>query len=203
MGITERRNRDREKMRKRILDTAMKLFLADGYESVSMRRIADMIEYSPATIYLYYKSKDAIFYELHDIGFEKLYKKQSLAYSFKDPWKRLEKHGKAYIDFALGNPRYYELMFIMEAPEKDFSKKDEGDIGYRSFDFLVQNIRDCMDQGYLKKTDASVAAFSFWSLIHGIVSLVLRGKAVMFEEGQMEAVARDSLKYVMNSIRNK
>ncbi|MBI5233035.1 MAG: helix-turn-helix transcriptional regulator [Deltaproteobacteria bacterium] len=62
MGISERREKEKKEMRGLILETAMELFLDEGFENVSLRRRADKIEYSPATIYLYYKDKDEILF---------------------------------------------------------------------------------------------------------------------------------------------
>ena len=62
MGILERKERDREDMRRLILGAARQLFLEQGYEKTSIRNIADVIEYSPATIYLYYKDKNELFF---------------------------------------------------------------------------------------------------------------------------------------------
>ena len=64
MGISERRERDRQAVRSKILDAARDLFAAEGYDAVTMRRIAEAIEYSPTTIYLHFKDKDALIREL-------------------------------------------------------------------------------------------------------------------------------------------
>ena len=96
MGIAERRERDKQTMRRMILDTAMKLFVEDGYEQVSIRKIAENIEYSPATIYLYFKDKDEIFYGLHGEGFDKLLKRQQTTSSIEDPVERLHRLCEIY-----------------------------------------------------------------------------------------------------------
>jgi len=202
MSIKDRKARDKARMRKLILDTAMKLFLADGYERVSMRRIADMIEYSPATIYLYYRNKAGILMDLNDIGFSKLYSMQTKACRVRDPWKRLEKHGRAYIEFALKSPRYYELMFIMQAQEKDIHDvKPDEDKGLRSYGLLRENVRDCMEAGYIPEADLDIAAFSFWSLTHGISSLLLRQRDQMLSECDEAQLIKEPLGYMMDSIR--
>ena len=72
MGILERKEREREDMRRLILNAARELFLEQGYEKTSIRNIADVIEYSPATIYLYYKDKNELFFALHEEAFLKL-----------------------------------------------------------------------------------------------------------------------------------
>src|SRR4249919_2715224 len=73
MGIKERQERDREAVRRSILDAARELFVAEGYGNVSIRKIAERIEYSPAAIYGYFPSKDDIFFALAEEGFHLLY----------------------------------------------------------------------------------------------------------------------------------
>src|SRR3982751_649589 len=68
MGIKERQERDREAVRRSILDAARELFVAEGFQNVSIRKIAERIEYSPAAIYGYFPSKDDIFFELAEEG---------------------------------------------------------------------------------------------------------------------------------------
>src|SRR5438105_13558330 len=72
MGIKERQERDREAVRRAILDAAGDLFVSEGYANVSIRKIAERIEYSPAAIYSYFPSKDDIFFELAEEGFRLL-----------------------------------------------------------------------------------------------------------------------------------
>src|SRR3954471_13067482 len=72
MGIKERQERDREAVRRAILDAARELFVAEGFQNVSIRKIAERIEYSPAAIYGYFASKDDIFFALAEEGFRLL-----------------------------------------------------------------------------------------------------------------------------------
>src|SRR5437868_7223920 len=72
MGIKERHERDREAVSRAILDAARELFVSEGYQNVSMRKIAERIEYSPAAIYSYFESKDDIFFALAEEGFRLL-----------------------------------------------------------------------------------------------------------------------------------
>src|SRR5438094_9678203 len=73
MGIKERQERDREAVRRSILDAARELFVSEGYRNVSIRKIAEKIEYSPAALYGYFPSKDDIFYALAEEGFRLLH----------------------------------------------------------------------------------------------------------------------------------
>lgn len=200
MGTVERREREKRKMRDQILKAAMKLFLKEGFEKVTIRRIAEDIEYSPATIYLYFKDKNEILYALHEQGFEELHRQQQAVLSIRDPLDRLKRHGLVYITFALEKPEYYDLMFIMRGPARKFIG-EEWTPGRRSYELLRKNIEDCITAGYLPGGNLDVAAFSVWSLVHGIVSLIIRGRCSMFPQDKLKAIAEGALEYSMSKIR--
>ncbi|MBU3966459.1 MAG: TetR/AcrR family transcriptional regulator [Euryarchaeota archaeon] len=205
MGIKERKEQEKQEMRKLILDNAMKLFFEKGFENITIRHIAKQIEYSPATIYLYFKDKDEIIYTLHMEGFEKLYLRQQKILSIKDPLKRLHKHAEMYVSFGLENPEYYDLMFIERAPFrtiKDRKCKDgmNWDIGMRSYDLLRNNIEDCQKAGFFQKTNIDVACFSLWSYVHGIVSLIIRDRCSMFPEEHMRFLVKGALNFMQESM---
>jgi len=203
MGIAERREIDKERMRGRILEAAMKLFLKEGFERVTIRAIAKAIEYSPATIYLYFKDKNEILFALQTIGFEKLYKKQQDVLTIKDPWKRLRQHGKIYVEFALKNPEYYDLMFIMRGSVVKMKEKEKWESGQRSYEFLKENIRECMSAGYLTQTNEDIATFAKWSLTHGMASLIIRDRAIMLPKEHLNAIIEGALDFMMESIKKK
>jgi AcrR family transcriptional regulator len=200
MGTIERRENDKQKMRKLILETAMKLFLKEGFERVTIRAIAQVIEYSPATIYLYFKDKNEILYALQTIGFEKLYQKQQEVLASKDPWKSLRLLARIYITFALKNPEYYDLMFIMRGPIKKMKEKKNWEEGMRSYEILKINVAASMEAGYLIRADVEVATFAFWSLTHGIASLIIRERTIMFPESRLNAIIEEVSDFVMDSM---
>ena len=101
MTIADRKTREKEEMRNLILKKAMELIKKDGLENLSLRGIAEKIEYSPATVYLYFSDKMEIIHALHLKGFEKLYELQMSVSHVEDPLLRLREQGKAYIKFAL------------------------------------------------------------------------------------------------------
>jgi len=204
MGIKERKELEKQEMQKLILDTAMKLFLEKGFENITIRHIAEKIEYSPATIYLYFKDKDEIIYTLHREGFEKLYTWQQKILSINDPLKRLHKHAEMYVSFALENPEYYDLMFIKRASFRKIKEMKcidgvNWEIGIRSYDLLKKNIEECMKEGFFPETNIDVAAFSLWSYVHGIVSLIIRDRCSMFPEEQMQPLVKGALDFMQRS----
>jgi len=203
MGIAERKERVRQNMRRVILDTAMKLFLKEGFEKVTMRRIAEIIEYSPASIYSYFKNKDDILYALYLEGFEELYRRQQSVLSIKDPVKRIRRHGEVYILFAFERPELYDLMFIMRGPVRKIRERDDGDVALVAYGFLKQNVKECMDTGAIPKTNVDAATFSFWSLVHGMASLIIRERCIMFSEEQQKSIAMDSLDFILMRVLQK
>ncbi|GAB3966087.1 TetR/AcrR family transcriptional regulator [Spirosoma terrae] len=201
MGITERKEREREEMRKLILDAAQTLFLANGYEKVSIRNIADTIEYSPATIYLYYKDKNELLYALHQRGFVKMVSEFQSLRSLSDPFERLVEMGRAYIRFAVENPELFDLMFIMTAPMDKLDKEDwvEGD---QAFGLLMTIVQECMDAGIFKKHDVQATSMMIWSGIHGYTALFLRKRLGMFPECDRQPIMDEAFDLFCKTLRH-
>jgi len=104
MGISDRKEREKEELREKILAAAKMLFLEKGIEKTSIRNIADQIEYSPGIIYHYFRDKNEIFHALHQSGFNQLMNKMSVLTSVRDPLERLKAMGSIYITFAMEKP---------------------------------------------------------------------------------------------------
>ena len=181
MGIKERKDRERAEMRKMILNAAMELFVQEGYNGVSIRKIAKKVEYSPGSIYTYFEDKDSIFYALHVEGFELLYKKQISSQSINEPRERLLAQGKAYIEFALENQEYYDIMFILRESIELICKQEDKDWthGQRSYDLLKRNVSECQSAGMFKNQNIDSVAFLLWSIVHGIASIIIRRGSAM------------------------
>ncbi|MEJ0102030.1 MAG: helix-turn-helix domain-containing protein [Bacteroidota bacterium] len=116
MGIKERKIKHKVDLKQSILAAAKKLFLEDGYEATSIRKIAAEIEFSPTTIYLYYKDKNEIAHALHEEGFKILSERFTVLAQVEHPFERLKAMGRIYMQFALENIDFYEIMFIMKEP---------------------------------------------------------------------------------------
>ena len=116
MGIKERQERDREAVRRSILDAARELFVAEGYQNVSIRKIAERIEYSPAAIYSYFPSKDDIFYALAEEGFRLLGRLDEAPHADRldrlPPLERVRAIFWRFYEFSRQHPQYFALMFV-------------------------------------------------------------------------------------------
>lgn len=202
MGIIQRKEREREEMRKLILDAAQKLFLENGFEKVSIRNIADEIEYSPATIYLYYKDKNELFFALHQTAFTKLIEEFAPIAQLEQPMDKLTEMGRLYLRFALENPELYDLMFIMTAPIDALEcREDIWDDGHRAFGILQQVVQACIDTGALKHPDAERAALMIWSTVHGLAALLLRRRLSMFGEDRQKTIIDEVFNVFVETIK--
>ena len=196
MGIKERKERQKTEMRDAILSAALKLFSDEGYENVTMRKIADKIEYSVGTIYLYFKDKSEMLYELHNRGFAEFYKKQLSIQHIKDPVERLTAHGESYIDFAIENPEYYDVMFISRSTSKEINKLEHWNEGERTYDLLKLNIKQAIETGHFGGVDIEVAAFSLWSFVHGMASLYVRERLMMMPTEAIRPMISGALQFL-------
>ncbi len=176
MGVKERRARQKKFLRQEILDAASELFVHDGYENVSMRRIADKIEYSPTTIYIYFKDKAELLEQVCKETFARLVKRLSkITEQPGDPVERLKRGLIAYIEFGLQNPHHYRATFMMPIPEGfDKTKYHQEDSpGMQAFSFLTRGLGECIKAGKMPAMNVELASQTLWAGIHGITSLLI------------------------------
>src|SRR3989441_11929467 len=116
MGIKERQVRDREAVQRAILDAARELFVTEGFQQVSIRKIAERIEYSPAAIYGYFPSKDDIFFALAEEGFRLLSDPDNPIDGRRlhrmEPLERIRAIFWRLYEFSRDQPQYFALMFV-------------------------------------------------------------------------------------------
>ena len=176
MGVKERKARQKKFLRQEILDAASELFVKEGYENVSMRRIAEKIEYSPTTIYLYFRDKAELLEQVCSETFARLSQALSRIQELPgDPIERLRRGLLAYIKFGLENPHHYRATFMMKISDGfDKDKYHQPDSpGIQAFDFLRRCVFDCISAGKLRNTDAELVSQVLWAGMHGITSLLI------------------------------
>jgi AcrR family transcriptional regulator len=177
MGIAERKEREKEDVRRKILEAAHNLFETHGYQNVTMRAVADAIEYSPTTIYHHFESKDALVEALCFADFEKLSAVMGNQPLPENPVDRIRALGRAYASFGIANPNHYRFMFMSPGDWKRYA----GDTPpAQSYALLRSAVVEAMDQGFLAKADVDLVAQILWSGIHGVVSLLITFKPEQF-----------------------
>jgi AcrR family transcriptional regulator len=159
MGIKERHERDREAVERAILDAARDLFVAEGYANVSIRKIAERIEYSPAALYVYFRGKDDIFFALAEEGF------RLLSCSLQDDEHR--SHGSLarvrgffwrLYEFSREQPEYFALMFIDRSVPRIGREYQRFAFARDTANRLIVEIQRCIDAKIFPATlDAAVA----------------------------------------------
>jgi AcrR family transcriptional regulator len=186
MGVIQRREREKVEMRQRIVDAAINMYLEEGYDKLSLRGIAQRIEYAPGTIYLYFKDKDELFHAMHEWAFERLFEKFNETTAIADPLDRLREIGYVYMKFAFDNPELYDLMFILNEPM--CAHKDELNVwkcGEKAYEFLRDTVKVCFERRLLRGDNVEMITFSMWSAVHGMVSLKLRNRLNIYDKIDM------------------
>jgi AcrR family transcriptional regulator len=166
-------------MHERILNGARKIFLAKGYEQTSMRNIASEINYSPGSLYFYFKDKSEIFQELHKEGFKLLLNQLKVLDKVADPFERLKAVGRIFIQFAQENKDYYNLMFLVEEPVKG-TPSGGFQITQEAINKLLNVVKECQKKGRFKGLDPDYFTFMVLSAIHGICALFCKDRTTNF-----------------------
>jgi AcrR family transcriptional regulator len=175
MGVQERRAREKKELRQEILDAARDLFVREGFEHVSMRKIAEKIEYSPTTIYLYFQDKADLLDCLCEETLARLVRKQAqIDQSVSDPLERLKLSLRSYIEFGLKHPNHYQVSFMMSGlfDDPDRAVRSRA-MGEKAFDHLRQGLAHCVQQQLITVVDIETTAQALWAAIHGLTSLLI------------------------------
>lgn len=200
----QRRAREKENLRRAILDAARELFVEEDFKNVSIRRIADKIEYSPTAIYLYFKDKNEIFFELMKEGDEHLSMRLEATRS-SDPLQALRAGARAYLDFAVEEPHYYKIMFWAEDQATgEFGCEHLEAICGRSFSFLITTITDVIEKGiYRGPMSVTLLGHVLWAWWHGAAMLVLGQRLKFLPDGEKESylqtVIDNSIQFIQSA----
>lgn len=176
MGAKERRERIKDEARQAILNAARRLFVRDGYDAVSLRRIAEAAEYSPAAVYLHFRDKNELILSMLLEDFAAFDEEMLKLRVIADPIERIRQIGFAYVRFGLSHPHHYKMMFMtpppVEMPEE--GKDDINDPSKSGYGLLRQAVVEAQAAGRLHPdlgTDVDVIAQMLWSGVHGVTSL--------------------------------
>ena len=185
MGITERRLRDKEKLKSAILDTAWQMVKDEGWQSLSIRKIADAIEYSVPVIYDHFENKEAILFEFGKEGFKMLAKKiQAAKEKNADPAEQLKLIAYAHWDFAFKYKEHYQLMYGLGMQGCEVEKCLPEKAIFRRL--VMEPITKIIEKGKNPKADPCLKYYTFWSILHGLISIKnMRGTGVSDEINKM------------------
>jgi AcrR family transcriptional regulator len=190
---TERREREKVEMRRRIMDAAREMFARSGYDAVTLRGVANAIEYSPAAIYQYFPDKKSLIIEICLADYASLTQVLAECNVIKNPLARLREMAWRYAQWGVTHPNHYRMLTVHLL---QYGVDEIGDAGYvrhlppeeDADSFLLGCLEEAMAAGLLKPrhTDAQLVAATMWAALHGVVSL----------EINMDAERRRSLGFV-------
>jgi AcrR family transcriptional regulator len=204
MGIKERQERDRDAVRRAILDAARDLFVTEGYQNVSIRKIAERIEYSPAAIYGYFPSKDDIFFALAEEGFRLLGDPGHMrnpALEALSPLDRLRSIFRRFYEFSREHPQYFALMFVDRSVPRISREYERFAFALELKKHLIAQVQQCIDQ---KVLPASVPPYVVVRLLTvgllGVAVLRLSDRLAPAEDA--DALADDVLNVTLAGLRS-
>jgi AcrR family transcriptional regulator len=176
MGVKERREREKLETRDKILDAARELFIAEGYDGVSMRRVAERIEYSPTAIYVHFADKEQLFRELCQADFARLASVFQDFANLPNPIERIKRIGSAYIEFGRLFPNHYKLMFMTPHPLAELDERAceiKGNPEVDAYAFLKLSVQQAIDAGVFRDElkDTELLSQTLWAAVHGVISL--------------------------------
>jgi AcrR family transcriptional regulator len=187
MGIKERQERDREAVRRGILDAARELFIAEGYQNISIRKIAERIEYSPAAIYSYFPSKDDIFFALAEEGFRLLGGPRKPEHSAQlqalPPEERVRAIFWHFYAFSREHPQYFALMFVDRHVPRISKEYERFAFAHEMKKSILDHISDCIAAGALPAgLDPAAAMRTLSCAVVGAATLHLSDRLAPHED---------------------
>jgi AcrR family transcriptional regulator len=186
MGIKERHERDREAVGRAILDAARDLFVSEGYENVSIRKIAERIEYSPAAIYSYFPSKDDIFFALAEEGVRLFGDCRVGPLDGLSAIERLRSIVLRLYRFSTEHPQYFALMFVDRTVPRICREYERFAFGREMRQELIAELEHAASEGVFPRTIPAVTALR-------ILTMGVLGVAVMRLSGRFTADHADAL----------
>jgi AcrR family transcriptional regulator len=204
MGIKERQERDREAVRRAILDAARELFVAEGFQNVSIRKIAERIEYSPAAIYGYFPSKDDIFFALAEEGFRLLGDPASVrddpALKDAPPIERVRASFWRLYEFSREQPQYFALMFVERSVPRISREYERFAFAREGKQQILEQLRACIDAGDLPPSVDPMIAMR--ALMVGVLGVALVNLSERLLPGEnADLLAADVLNLTLAGLR--
>jgi AcrR family transcriptional regulator len=177
MASRERREAEKDAVRRKFLETARELFVAQAYDAVSLRTIAEKAGYTAPTVLNHFGSKEGLIHAICDEDFQALRARFGKIGKIADPVARMKKIGLAYVEFAMSYPNHYRFMFMTQHPVPDPSALsfERGNPDQDAYAFLRAAVAEAIAAGRLRPEldDPDLVTQVLWSGAHGLVSLHL------------------------------
>jgi AcrR family transcriptional regulator len=170
MASKERIQRMKEETRTNILVAALKIVKEEGWQALSLRKIADAIEYTAPIIYEYFANKEAILLELTRQGYGILYRQIAEAQNGQDsPADQLEAMWMAYWNFAFEEKEYYQVLYGVEM--NCCLKQQQTEEAESLYAIFGRTINELRKDQTMSEEETCRWYYTYWSVVHGLVSI--------------------------------
>jgi AcrR family transcriptional regulator len=182
MGTLERKARHRGHLRRRILEAARELFTARGYGAVTLRAVAERIEYSPTAIYGYFPDKQSLVQALCEEDWRHFAGNFRRAEEEPSPLPRLLGIGDALVRFALAHPNQYRFLFVSGEPDAEGSEPaPRSAAGQEVYGPVRAAVVEAIGAGVFPAhphDEADLIASAFCLAMHGVAAMHVNGGGV-------------------------
>ncbi|MFQ5746554.1 MAG: TetR/AcrR family transcriptional regulator [Gemmatimonadota bacterium] len=188
-------------LRAALLDEAAAMIAEGGAASVTMRALGRRLGVSRAAPYRHFEDKTALLVAVARAGFSRLNDrvKGVGAGAPRSSVERLRRMGEEYVRFALENPAHYRLMYGREAlTRQDLPELREA--ANALFEQLVDAIRSYQRSGAIKRQDPRIQAYTAWSAVHGLASLLVDGQIQATDD--IDRLIRQTTRTVLEGMRS-
>ena len=177
MAVTARQGRRKGLLRQEILDAARDILVREGYDGLSMRKVANRIGFSATAIYLHFKDRDdLVFCVCEELMAGLVRELHEVAAKHRDPLVALRKGLRRYVDFGRQHPAHYQATFGVphsQDPGKEARHLEPETMGMQAFAFLQRLVGECVQQKKLARVDVHRASCALWAGVHGMTSLLI------------------------------
>lgn len=161
-------------LKQRIVVAARQVLLSDGYRNFSLRKIAREIDVSATSIYLHFESKDDLVHTLMEEAIKRLNNQlEACIDEYEDPIAKLNALAHEYVNFALENPREYQVIYLISSDEMSRYPKEKFRKARKGYEIVTQVLQEGVGSGLIAEEKPRMAAYTFWAQLHGVMSVVL------------------------------
>lgn len=163
-----------QNLKEKILESSRRQLFEEGYRNFSLRKIAREVGVTATSIYLHFDSKDHLLHTLMEESIEELNNQlQDAVLDLFDPIKKLEALAHVYVNFALKNPREYQILYMVSSDEMSRYPKEKFRQARRGYEIVTDTLQEGVSKNLLDEPRPRIAAYTFWAQLHGVMSVVL------------------------------
>lgn len=208
MKSAERRANEKERVKALILDAARGLFVEQGIEGFSMRKLGERIGYTPTGIYFHFADKETLLQAILDEDCQALLAAISALEAEPDPVRRIALMGIGYVEFALAHPNHYRLLFMTPGSDRDLelTKIERGNPAEDGYAFIKTNVSEAIRLRRFRSdyVDADYTAQILWAGVHGVASLhIAKGRDRWVDWRPPLEVARGMIEALLRGVASQ